>query len=361
MSAGNSSRPRIPHSRPTLPTAEEWAELTAQLHPGWVADGPLVRQFEAEIAPWLGGVGAVAVNSGTNALQLAMLAVGVRPGSAVLVPAYCCAALLNAIHAVRARPVLVDSEPGGHNLSLESAHRQLTPDVAAAIIVHTFGDPVDTAAFRSLGVPLIDDCAQALGAGEPGALVGGKADVAIGSFYATKVMTTGHGGIVTSPDAERVARVRDLVEYDNRDEWEPRFSYGFTEMQAALGLWQLARLSDFLARRRTIADYYSSRFSDLRIAVPITSRGEGHRSIAYRYTLRAHDANSAIAQLQARGIDAKRPVFRPLHQYLGLEAPAAQAAHEQIVSLPIYPSLTDTEAEAVVEAVAATRDCWLSE
>src|SRR5690606_3234224 len=145
------------------------------------------------------------------------------------------------------------------------------------------------------------------------------------------------GGIVTAANSERVAGVRDLVEYDNRDEWKPRFSYGFTEMQAALGLWQIERLKEFLLRRRVIADYYTERFSAQQIAIPSATGSTDLGRIYYRYVLRARDAEAAIGVLRALGVDAKRPVFRPLHHYLGEEAPHAQAAHEQIVSLPIYP------------------------
>ncbi|MGV3724043.1 MAG: DegT/DnrJ/EryC1/StrS family aminotransferase [Actinomycetota bacterium] len=348
----------IPHSRPTVPSAEEWATLAQSLEPGWVADGPLVRRFEAELSPWFGGSGGVAVNSGSNALQLALLAVGVEPESEVLVPAYCCAALLNAIASAGARPVLVDSEPGGHNLSLEAALTQKTAAVSAVVVAHMFGEPADAAAFRALGVPIIEDCAQSLGAAIGGSFTGGSGDAAIGSFFATKVITTGHGGMVAARNPDVVSRVRDLVEYDNREEWRPRFSYGFTEMQAALGLWQIARLPQFLARRRAIADYYTERFSARHLAVPLKGAGAADR-IYYRYVLRAREADEAIHVLRAAGVDAKRPVFRPLHQYLGGEYPQAQAAHRQIVSLPLYPELTDSESAHVADAVLRSEELWL--
>src|SRR5712692_660765 len=118
--------PSIPHSKPTLPSRKEWSEITARLAPGWIADGPCVEAFARQAAGWLGGVGGVAVNSGTSALHLALLAVGVRPGSEVLIPAYCCAALLNAVDLAGAIPVLVDAEPGGFNLCAEDARRRLT-------------------------------------------------------------------------------------------------------------------------------------------------------------------------------------------------------------------------------------------
>src|SRR5690349_10020793 len=116
--------PSIPHSKPTLPSSDEWSDITTRLAPGWIANGPCVEAFAGEAAGWLGGAGGVAVNSGTSALHLALLAVGVQPGAEVLVPAYCCAALLNAVHLAGAQPVLVDAEPGGFNICPEDARRR---------------------------------------------------------------------------------------------------------------------------------------------------------------------------------------------------------------------------------------------
>jgi perosamine synthetase len=350
---------RILHSKPTLPCAEEWAEITRQLAPGWVADGPCVEAFSQAAATWLGGAGGVAVNSGTCALHLALLAVGVTPGSDVLVPAYCCAALLNAVRLADAEPVLVDAEPGGFNISAEDARRRITPRAAAVVVAHLFGDPVRLGPFLQLGIPVIEDCAQSFGATDGPARTGGRGAAAIGSFYATKVITTGHGGLVSTQDMARLAALRDLVEYDNRDEWRLRFSYRMSELQAALGLWQLARLPAFLARRRALAAYYDGRGGE-------AGCGDGRRALTageelcggpifYRYVVRVPDADSFIGALQSRGIDAKRPVYRPLHHYLGGDFPHAQAAHEQIVSLPLYPALTDSEAEHVAEMARVHR------
>jgi perosamine synthetase len=337
--------PRIPHSKPVLPSHEEWSEIAARLAPGWIADGPCAETFAKEAARWLGGIGGVAVNSGTSALHLALLAVGVQPGSEVLVPAYGCAALLNAVQLAGAVPALVDTEPGGFNICPEDARRRLTPRTAAVVVAHLFGHPAPLAPFLDLGVPVVEDCAQSLGAMAAEAPTGSHGAMAIGSFYATKVITTGQGGLVSSASAAALAAVRDWVEYDNREDWCPRFNYKMTEIQAVLGLWQLDRLASFLARRRAIARYYDERLA----LTPAPSTPPG--AICYRYVLRVEDAETVIRELQTLGVDAKRPVYRPLHHYLGGDYPRAQAAHQESVSLPLYPALTDSEVEAVVEAL----------
>jgi dTDP-4-amino-4,6-dideoxygalactose transaminase len=342
-----------------MPTPEEWGEVVGLLAPGWAADGPRVRDFQQEAARWFGAERGVAVNSGSSALQLALRAAGAGPGSRVAVPAYCCAALLNAVSAAGAEPLIVDSVPGGYHLSPDDLANRWESGIAAIVAVHMFGDPVDVEPFRRFGVPIIEDCAQSIGARVHGRYTGAVGDLSIGSFYATKVLTTGHGGIVTSTNSALVEAVSDLTEYDNRDDWQPRFSVGMSELQAALGLWQLARLGDFLRRRRAIADYYTGQaVAELGLA-PANQCTAGAEPIFYRFVLRARDAEEAFQRLRLAGVDAKRPVYRPLHHYLGGEFPHAQAAHAQIVSLPIYPTLADADVEHVAAAVKALADLWV--
>lgn len=342
-----------------MPTPAEWGEVVSNLAPGWAADGPRVHDFQLEAARWFGAERGIAVNSGSMALQLALLAAGVRSGSLVAVPAYCCAALLNSISAAGAQPFIVDSLPGGYHLDLEDLERRWDSRIASIVVVHLFGDPMNLQPFRRFGVPLIEDCAQSVGAKLHGRFTGAEGDLSIGSFYATKVFTTGQGGIVTSLQPALADAVLDLTEYDNRDDWQPRFSVGMSELQAALGLWQLARLPDFLARRRAIADYYSGQaVAELGLA-PANQRIEGAEPIFFRYVLRARHADEAFQRLRALGVDAKRPVYRPLHHYLGGDYPHAQAAHDQIVSLPIYPTLTDAEVERVAAVVRELGECWI--
>lgn len=333
----------IPHSRPTLPEGDEWREVTDLLTPGWAADGPCTAAFEAEAAAWLGCEQGVAVNSGTSALSLALRAVGVGPGAEVLVPAYCCAALLNAVTLCGAAPVLVDTEPGGDNLCPEDAARRRTDRTGAVVVAHMFGVPTAVAPFRALGLPVVEDCAQSLGAAGEAGPTGAAGDVAVGSFYATKVITTGQGGLAATRDPGLADRLRDLRQYDNRDDWRPAGNFGLGELPAALGRWQLVRLASFLKRRAEIADYYAE-------VLGLPPRRPG--AIAYRFVVRVPDAESAILALRARGVDAKRPVYRPLHHYLGGEYAGAEDAHRGNLSLPIYPTLTDAQLRHVADAAA---------
>ena len=345
----------VPHSRPVLPAGEEWLEVTERLRPSWAADGECVEQFGQTAAVLLGGTHALAVSSGTAALHLALLGVGVGTGDEVILPAYCCSALLNAVALAGGVPVLADCEPGGYNLDPEDASARLTARTRAIVVAHMFGMPAKVEPLLALGVPVIEDCAQSIGAGvgagghaSEGLPVGGRGAVAISSFYATKVLTTGHGGVVSTRCERTLATVQDRALYDCRDGWVPRYNYGMSELQAALGLWQLDRLPKWLARRQAIARGYLEA-----LGRPAAGAGREQR-IWFRFVVSAPNLDEALRVLRQAGVDAKRPVYRPLHHYLGGEFSHAEHAHRHFLSVPVSAALTDSEVERVS---AALRQC----
>jgi len=335
----------IPHSRPAV-GAEEAEAAAAVVTSGMLAAGEETAAFERELAAAVGAAGAVAVSSGTAALHLALLVLGIGPGDEVIVPSWVCTAVLNAVRYVGAAPVVADVEPETGNIAASAAERARTRRTRAAIVPHVMGLPADLDALAALGVPLIEDCAQALGAEYRGRPVGGVGVLSIFSFYATKVIATGQGGMVASRDPDLVARARDLVEYDNRDDYRARYNYQLTDVQAAIGRRQLQRLPEFVLRRRALAERY-------RQAGPPDWHGRREGHIYYRYLLRVRDVDAAAAWFGARGIGARRPVYRPLHQYLGGPAcPAADAIHASVLSVPLYPALQTPEVERVVAAIS---------
>src|SRR5712664_4068124 len=244
----------IPHSRPTL--GDDDAERVARVvRGGQVAQGPEVEGFEGELTRLLGAADAAAVSSGSVALELALRTLEVGPGDEVIVPTYACDAVYHAVTRCGATPVLADADPETLGLSAADATRRRTARTRAVIVVHPFGLAVDLDDFQALGVALVEDCAQTLGAVLGGHPVGARGGLAVCSFYATKLLTTGEGGAVTGR-ADLVARARDARDYDERDDLTPRFNYKMTDMQAALGRSQLVRLDAFIARRRALAARY---------------------------------------------------------------------------------------------------------
>lgn len=342
--------PVIPHSRPSLGEAEAQA-VADVVRTGMVAQGKKVDEFERALAKMTGQDEGVAVSSGTAALYLALTALGVGSGDEVIIPSYVCAALWHAVRQAGAVPILADIAPSTYNLSPVAVARAITPRTKAVIVVHSFGLPMDVADLKVAGIPLIEDCAQTLGVSVGGAPVGSQGTLAVCSFYATKMMTTGEGGMVLGREASLIARVRTLREYDKRDTLESAFNYKMTDLQAAVGLRQLHDLPAFIARRRAIASRYSAALHDLKVEPPGNRPNGGH--VYYRYVIRVSEpVESVVRRFAGQGVMCRRPVFRPLHRYLGLDGfPETDQAWEHTLSVPIYPSLTDAEVERVVGAM----------
>lgn len=326
------------------------------LRSGQIAGGEEVLRFERSLARAAGVAHAVAVQSGSAALGLALRAIGIGPGQEVIVPSYCCAAVMAAVDGVGARPVLADIDVDTFNLTPETARRRWTRRTRAVVVPHMFGLPAPVRAIRALGAPVIEDCAMAFGGRSGGRRLGSLGDVAVCSFYATKLLTTAGGGAVLTRDRRVAGEVRDLIAYDNRDDYRPRYNLGLNALQAALGRVQVARLPRMLAARRLLAAFYRRALQGTGLRLPVAPRGVGH--LYYRFVCRVSRGASdgVMRRLAAAGVEAKRPVFRPLHRCLGLPAarfPGAEEAHRTAFSIPIYPSLAPADAARVARAVRA--------
>lgn len=311
-----------------------------------------MAEFEACVAGLVGAAGGVAVSSGTAALHLALVALGIGPGDEVILPSYLCAGPLHAIQYAGASPRLADCDPTTYNLDLAHVKRILTRKSKAILVPHLFGLPADLTDLASFGIPIIEDCAQALGATYQGRPVGGIGTLSICSFYATKVITTGEGGMLLSRNARLLRQAQDLRDYDQRRTFRTRFNYKMTDLQAALGLSQLQRLPDFLAKRRALADRYNRGLQRLPLLGPVVSADRTH--IFYRYVVRVTGGlRNVLTLLEQAGVCARRPVFRPLHRYLKLAGfPGAEETWRTALSLPIYPMLGG-DIDRVIAAVRA--------
>jgi perosamine synthetase len=346
------SAPFIPHSRPALGETEAKA-VAEVVRGGWIAQGRQVAAFEQAVAKVTGQVQGVAVSSGTAALYLALMALGIGAGDEVVIPSYVCTALWHAIRLTGATPVLVDIEPATYDPSPQAVARILTRRTKTVIVPHMFGLPADIETLKSHEVPIIEDCAQTLGVTVRGTSVGGMGELAICSFYATKLLTAGEGGMVLGRDESLVGRVRALRQYDEQDVPERAFNYKMTDMQAALGLCQVARLEDFLARRRAIAARYHEAVREAGLAPPLAASGREHGY--FRYVVRlSGPVGPALDRAHALGIGCRRPVHLPIHRYLGLSGfPETEAAWERALSIPLYPALTDAEVDRIAGALPA--------
>jgi len=339
----------IPHSR-VHSEEDDFARIQDVLQKGQWAQGERVQALERDMAAFIGVGHGAAVSSGTAALHLSLLSLGIGPGTEVIIPSYVCTALLNAVHYVGATPVVVDIEEETFNIDARDVERVLSDRTGAIIAPHMFGLPADMDALLSLGIPVMEDCAQSIGAGFEGRLTGALGTLAVFSLYATKMLGAGEGGLILSDRADLIEKARDLRDYDEKADYVVRYNYKLTDLVAALAEGRLGRLPAYIKRRREIADIYNSGLKDCPITLPRVPEGREH--IYYRYVVLVEDAEGFMAEMAEKGIECRRPVFNPLHRYLERSGyPMTEAVWSKAVSLPLYPSLSDEEAGRVVEAV----------
>lgn len=341
---------------------EELAAVAAVLATGQLTMGPLVGELECAIAGAVGTADAVAVSSGTAALHLALLALGVGPGDEVIVPAYTFPATANAVELTGARAVLVDVDPATFLVRPERVGDALTPRTRAVIPVHLFGRPVAWEELQTVvpqDVALVEDAAGALGARYRGTPCGALGVLGCLSFHPRKIVTTGEGGAVTTDEAELAAAVRRLRHHGittasgAADIPAPGFNFRLADVLCALGLPQLARLEALLAARERVAGWYEERLAHL-VATPGAEEGDRHGWQAYVVALDRRD--EALEALRAQGIEAQIGTYavNRLSAYRDRGAfPGADRAFAHALALPFAATTTEDEVERVCAALVA--------
>jgi dTDP-4-amino-4,6-dideoxygalactose transaminase len=362
---------------------EEIRAVTETLESGWITTGPKTHCFEEAFARFIGVRHALAVSSCTAALHLSLEASCLTEGDEVLVPTLTFAATGEVVAYFKARPVLVDVDPVHFNLSLEDVGRKITRKTRAVIPVHFGGHPcrmdsiLDLAAAN--GLTVVEDAAHALPAKYRGKSIGTLSPLTAFSFYATKTITTGEGGIVTTNDdllAERIALMR--LHGISRDAWkrytaegtwryeitEAGYKYNLTDPQAALGLVQLSKCEQMWRRRVEIAKKYDKALSSLdAYLTPIVA--EDVQNAWHLYVIRVQSSalrihrDRVIEELRQRGIGTSvhfiplhlHPYYQRMWGYRPGEFPVAEDYFDRCISLPIYPSLTDEDLHRVIEAL----------
>jgi perosamine synthetase len=357
----------IPISEPSL--GEREIELVSDaVRSGWVSSiGEYVTAFEQELASRCGVAYAIATSNGTTALHLALAVAGIGPDDEVIVPSLTFVATAAAVRYVGASPVLADSDPAHWCVDPEDVASRLTPRTRAIVAVDLYGHPADMDALAEIAsehdLVLVEDAAESLGADYRGRPAGGLGLLGVLSFYGNKLITTGEGGAVLTDDpalAERARLLRDHAMDPQRRYWhgEIGFNYRITNMQAALGVAQLERLDEFLARKREIAGVYRAGLDDLP-GVAVQEEADWATSSWWMTTLRIDaecgvDRDELATRLRADGVDS-RPAFVPLHLLPHLQQdgtlPIAETVGTEGLSLPSSTSLTDSELEYVIGSV----------
>lgn len=364
----------VPLFEPDIGAAEQSAVLEV-LQSGWIAQGDRVARLESFVADYLDVSNAVALTSGTAALHLAYLLAGVGPGDEVVVPSLTFCATVNAVRYCGATPVFADiCGPDDWTLDAEDAARRLTPKTRAIVVMHYAGYPCDVAAFARLcddtGTVLIEDAAHGLGGSIDGRRLGAYGTVGCFSFYSNKIVTTAEGGMLVTSDASLAERARRLRSHgmtatasDRRDGvmgygiTELGFNYRLDDLRAALGLAQLDRLEASLERRRALVTRYRNRLNEIP-GVLFPGHGERGESAHYILPVLLDGAvrEAVRRHLAAAGVQTSvhyAPVHRLAHyRNDGASLPRTEAVADRILTLPLYPSMTDDQVEYVCTALA---------
>ena len=373
---------KVPFHRAAV--GEEEANAVAEvIRSGWLTMGPKTFEFERQFAEYIGARHAIAVSSGTAALHLSLEAIGLKAGDEVLLPTTTFTATAEAVTYLGARPVLVDIDPRTMNFDVGDAERKVSPRTRAVIPVHFGGQPCNLAEIDELAAQhhlrVIEDAAHALPSAYRGRRIGALAELTAFSFYATKTITTGEGGMITTNDDNRAERLRTVrlhgigqdawKRYSRQGSWnyevlEAGFKYNITDLQAALGIVQLRKCDAMYEARRRIARLYNAAFGEepsLEIAAELPDRETSWHLYVLRLRLEqlSMDRDRFLEELAERGVGASvhfiplhlHPFYQRVFGYRPGDFPRAECEFQRCISLPIYPTMTNGEVEQVISAV----------
>lgn len=358
----------VPYAKPMIGDEEKF-RVMAVLESGMIAMGPQTAEFEKEFAAYIGTDYAVATNNGTSALHVALLAAGIGPGDKVITTPFTFIASSNSILYCGATPVFADVDPRTFNIDPGSVQRILErrDDIKAIMVVHLYGlscemDPIMEMA-ENKGLTVIEDCAQAHGARYKDRAVGFFGDVGVFSFYPTKNMTTGEGGMVVTSRKDIAEKARKLINHGRCDRYlhdSLGFNYRMTDIAAAIGLCQLAKLDGFNARRRENAKVLNDLLSDLQ-SVILPHEPDHCLHVYHQYTIRAGRRDELKAYLDSAGVQTSivYPIpntRQPLYMSNGLgqaETPVADVLGAEVISLPIHPGLSPEDLVRISDSLHA--------
>lgn len=346
-------------SQPSITWRERLA-VDRVVRSGSLAQGPEVNKFEVRFSELVNNRSCVAVNSGTSGLHLALMAAGIGPGDEVIVPSFSFAATANAVRLAGATPIFVDIDPRTYNIDPAAVEAAITTRTRAIQPVHLYGLPADMSRLTEIanknGLEVFEDAAQAHLASIEDRPVGTFGRAATFSFYATKNMTSGEGGMVTCQD-ENLARMIKLLRNQGMEKKYQNELVGFnnrmTDIQAAIGLVQLSRLLNFTKRRQEIAKFYMQHIEN--VSLPFIPKNYTHVFHQFTIRLEASERDSFVKELTNRGIGSAVYYPTPIHSLPSYRVDATlentTRASQEVLSIPIHPKISNRDMEKVVLAV----------
>jgi len=353
----------IPIARPQM-GEDEKSRVWEAMASGSLAQGPRVREFEDRFAAFIGADHAVAASSGTTALHLALLGYDIGPGDEVITVPFTFIASANSILYTGARPVFVDIDERDFTMDVAQIEGAITPKTKAIMPVSLYGQPADMPAIAEIadrhGLAVVEDACQAHGAAV-GERRSGTWGAGTFSFYPTKNMTTGEGGMLTTNDAALADQVRLLREHGMKVRYHHDvvgYNFRMTDIAASIGLAQLPKLGGYNERRRAIAARYDRELRG--VTLPAVRPGVTH--VYHQYTIRVRERDAFAERLKERGVGSAIYYPIPVHRqkpfvalgYGDGEYPVTDRLTDEVLSIPVHPSLSDEEVAQVIEAVNAT-------
>lgn len=349
---------QISIAKPVISESEKQA-VQAVLDSGYLVQGAEVEKFEQAFAAYHGAKHAIGVNNGTSALIASMMVHGIQPGDEVIVPSFSFFATAASVVSVGATPVFADIEPGTFCLSPAAAEAAITPRTVAIMPVHLYGHPANMDAFTEIcsrhNLLLLEDAAQAHGA-KIGERYVGSYGTASFSFYPSKNMTTGEGGMVLTNDDEIARQLRMIRNQGMNQQYHHEvvgYNFRMMNLQAAIGNVQLESLAEWTQQRIENAAYFNAHLAHVKTPIAVND----FKHVYHQYTIRAENRDELVGQLNERGVGAR--VYYPslihqqpaMQQYAHYVLPESQRATEQVLSLPVHPQLADDEKQYIVDMV----------
>jgi perosamine synthetase len=337
--------PMILHSKPTL-DKDDFEAVISVMESCHLGQGKIVFELESLFCNYYNKKYSYAVSNGFAAIHLSLIALGVKDGDEVIIPSYTCSALLNPILLLGATPIIADIEEKSFNISIQDVLNNLSNKTKAIIVPHIFGFPAKIDEIVSLGIPVIEDCAQSLGGSYKGKLLGSFGTLGVFSFYATKMICSGNGGMIITNDLNLSQTINNYRYYGHKKLHRyVAYNYHMTNLTAALAMSQLNKLESFVERRKAIASKYDGYFSKgSRIGINFENKND---ACYYRFPVKL-DCNIELvkSKMQEKGIQCGFGVLDGMHQIQKLDAqyyPNTELNLQSILTLPIYPSLKNED------------------
>lgn len=373
---------QVPLMRPWL--GEEEIEAVAEvMRSGWISQGPKVIEFEEMVADFVGAKYAVATNACTSSMHLALRTSGIKRGDDVIVPDFTCMATANAIHHTGATPIFAEIDRDTYNITAETLEAAITENTRAVMAVHQIGLPIDMDPLMDVankhGIKVIEDAATAFGAEYKGKRLGGLGRPSCFSFHPRKMITTAEGGMITTDDEGMVkeakalratgASISDLERHKAKgvlvqEYHDFGYNYRMTDMQAAIGIVQMARADEIIQARADQAAYYDAAFASVpEVVPPYVPSNMKHAYSSYKIRLDnggAVDRDTVLRRMAERGISC-RTAIQPLHwepyyqkDWAGVSFPITEELAKTTMFLPIFPGMTQAEQDRVIESLVAS-------